>query len=183
MEIDPLTILGIVAGVIPYPHHNQSSRNTFQCAMGKQALGVIGETAFNRFDTLNYFLLYPQVPLVKTKSIILSSYDKFPAGHNASIAVLSYSGYDIEDAIVVNKASLDRGFGRLLLYRKIETEMIKRAGGVSDLRCKPPAETLDLRSFNVNTWSYLTEEKQKIPSPGSGGRTAEHRNDGNLTVS
>jgi len=54
LEIDPMTLLGVVSGVIPYPHHNQASRNTFQCAMGKQALGIIGSTSLNRVDTILY---------------------------------------------------------------------------------------------------------------------------------
>lgn len=125
-----MTLLGVVAGIIPYPHHNQASRNTFQCAMGKQALGVIGESCMTRTDNLQYLLLYPQTPLLKTKSIELTGYNKFPAGHNASLAVVSYSGYDIEDASIMNKASLDRGFGRTLVYRRHETEIKKFKEGI-----------------------------------------------------
>lgn len=74
-----------------------------------------------RFDTLNYLLVYPQKPLVKTTHIDLINYENLPAGHNASVAVMSYSGYDIEDAVMINKASLDRGFGRSMYYRRYET--------------------------------------------------------------
>lgn len=59
MEIDPFTILGVVAGLIPYPHHNQSPRNTYQCAMGKQAIGSIGYNQLNRVDGLLYLMTYP----------------------------------------------------------------------------------------------------------------------------
>ncbi|KAK3098091.1 hypothetical protein FSP39_016018 [Pinctada imbricata] len=118
LEIEPFTILGVCAGLIPYPHHNQSPRNTYQCAMGKQAMGTIGLNQRNRIDTLLYLLCYPQAPLVKSKTIELINFDKLPAGQNATVAVMSYSGYDIEDALVLNKASLDRGFGRCLVYRK-----------------------------------------------------------------
>lgn len=75
----------------------------------------------NRVDTVLYTMVYPQTPLVKTKTIELTNYDKLPAGHNAIVAVMSYTGYDIEDAVVVNKASLDRGYGRITMFRNYTT--------------------------------------------------------------
>ncbi|CAE6219232.1 unnamed protein product [Arabidopsis arenosa] len=104
IEIEPFTILGVVAGLIPYPHHNQSPRNTYQ---------------LNRMDTLLYLLVYPQRPLLTTRTIELVGYDKLGAGQNATVAVMSNTGYDIEDAIVMNKSSLDRGFGRCIVMKKI----------------------------------------------------------------
>jgi len=106
LEIEPFTILGAVAGLIPYPHHNQSPRNTYQCAMGKQAIGAIAYNQFNRIDTLLYLSVYPQQPMVKSKTIELIGYDKLPAGQNATVAVMSYSGYDIEDALILNRVRL-----------------------------------------------------------------------------
>ncbi|ODA81034.1 hypothetical protein RJ55_03996 [Drechmeria coniospora] len=129
LEIEPFTILGAVAGLIPFPHHNQSPRNTYQCAMGKQAIGAIAYNQFNRIDTLLYTLVYPQRPMVITKTIELINYDKLPAGQNATVVVMSYSGYDIEDALVVNKASIDRGFGRCQVFRKYTTELQKYPNG------------------------------------------------------
>jgi DNA-directed RNA polymerase III subunit RPC2 len=76
LEIEPFTILGAVAGLIPYPHHNQSPRNTYQCAMGKQAIGAIGYNQLNRIETLIYLMVYPQQPMVKSKTIELIGYDK-----------------------------------------------------------------------------------------------------------
>ncbi|AET41578.1 DNA-directed RNA polymerase III core subunit RET1 Ecym_8300 [Eremothecium cymbalariae DBVPG len=125
LEIEPFTVLGAVAGLIPYPHHNQSPRNTYQCAMGKQAIGAIAYNQFKRIDTLLYLMIYPQQPMVKTKTIELIDYDKLPAGQNATVAVMSYSGYDIEDALVLNKSSIDRGFGRCET-RKKTTTILKR---------------------------------------------------------
>ncbi|KAI9782210.1 MAG: DNA-directed RNA polymerase III core subunit ret1 [Geoglossum umbratile] len=125
LEIEPFTILGAVAGLIPYPHHNQSPRNTYQCAMGKQAIGAIAHNQFLRIDTLLYLMVYPQQPMVKTRTIELIKYDKLPAGQNAIVAVMSYSGYDIEDALVLNKASCDRGFGRCQVFRKYATTLRK----------------------------------------------------------
>jgi hypothetical protein len=118
LEIAPYTVLGVVAGLIPYPHHNQSPRNTYQCAMGKQAMGNIAFNQQQRIDTVLYLLQYAQKPMVRTHTIELIGFNELPAGQNASIAVMSYSGYDIEDALVLNRASLDRGYGRCAVMRK-----------------------------------------------------------------
>ncbi|XP_071652864.1 DNA-directed RNA polymerase III subunit RPC2 [Temnothorax longispinosus] len=125
LEIAEFTVLGVCAGLIPYPHHNQSPRNTYQCAMGKQAMGVIGYNQRNRIDTVMYNLVFPQKPIVKTRAIDLINYDKLPAGENAIVAVMSYSGYDIEDALVFNKASIDRGYGRCIVYRNAKCTLKK----------------------------------------------------------
>ena len=132
LEIEPFTILGAVAGLIPYPHHNQSPRNTYQCAMGKQAIGAISSNQYTRIDSILYLMVYPQKPLVKTRAIELIKYDKLPAGQNAIVAVMSYSGYDIEDALVLNKASVDRGFGRCQVFRKYSTILRKWANGLEE---------------------------------------------------
>jgi DNA-directed RNA polymerase III subunit RPC2 len=133
LEIEPFTVLGAVAGLIPYPHHNQSPRNTYQCAMGKQAIGAIAYNQLDRIDTLLYLMVYPQQPMVKTKTIELIGYDKLPAGQNACVAVMSYSGYDIEDALVLNKASVDRGFGRCQVMKKYATLVRKYPNGTKDV--------------------------------------------------
>ncbi|KAJ3742965.1 hypothetical protein DFH05DRAFT_1498772 [Lentinula detonsa] len=138
LEIEPFTLLGAVAGLIPYPHHNQSPRNTYQCAMGKQAIGAIGYNQLNRIDTLLYLSVYPQQPMVKTKSIELVGYDRLPAGQNATVAVMSYSGYDIEDALILNKASLDRGYGRCQVLRKNATLIRKYPNGTYDRLADAP---------------------------------------------
>jgi hypothetical protein len=93
MEIDPLTLLGVVAGLVPYPHHNQSPRNTYQCAMGKQAIGSTCTNQYERMDSLLYSMVYPQRPMVTTKTMDLFNFNELPGGQNASLAVMSYSGY------------------------------------------------------------------------------------------
>jgi DNA-directed RNA polymerase III subunit RPC2 len=123
LEIDPLTIMGACAGLIPNPHHNQSPRNTYQCAMGKQAIGAIAYNQLQRIDTLLYLLVYPQRPLAQTKTIELINFHRLPAGQNATVAVMSFSGYDIEDAVVLNRAAIDRGFGRTIVLKKMVTSL------------------------------------------------------------
>ncbi|KAH6772430.1 nuclear RNA polymerase C2 [Perilla frutescens var. hirtella] len=146
IEIEPFTILGVIAGLIPYPHHNQSPRNTYQCAMGKQAMGNIAYNQLCRMDSLIYLLVYPQRPLLTTRTIELVRYDKLGAGQNASVAVMSYSGYDIEDAIVMNKSSLDRGFGRCIVIKKYPVVSQKYANGTSDRILATQRDDLDERS-------------------------------------
>ncbi|KAK0607839.1 hypothetical protein LWI29_021366 [Acer saccharum] len=136
IEIEPFTILGVCAGLIPYPHHNQSPRNTYQ---------------LSRMDTLLYLLVYPQRPLLTTRTIELVGYDKLGAGQNATVAVMSYSGYDIEDAIVMNKSSLDRGFGRCIVMKK-ESAVYRKVyeSGASDrILIKPDRTGPDAEKMRI----------------------------------
>ena len=163
LEIEPFTLLGAVAGLIPYPHHNQSPRNTYQCAMGKQAMGTIGLNQKKRIDTLMYNLVYPMRPMVKTRTIELIDFEKLPAGQNAIVAVMSYSGYDIEDAIILNRASLDRGYGRCLVYRNSKTTLKRYANQTSDKILGPliDAET------KVPMWKHEVIDLDGIAAPGA----------------
>ncbi|GBG27516.1 DNA-directed RNA polymerase subunit beta [Hondaea fermentalgiana] len=143
LEIDPLTILGIVVGLVPFPHHNQSPRNTYQCAMGKQAVGTIGMNQLERIDTLLYLMCYPHKPLVHSRTLELVNFDCVPAGQNAIVAVMSYSGYDIEDAIIINKSSMERGFARCMVMRKYATQLKTYANNTMDRLAPPPFATPD----------------------------------------
>jgi DNA-directed RNA polymerase III subunit RPC2 len=100
--------------------------------MGKQAIGAIGYNQLNRVDTLLYLMTYPQRPLVQTRTVEITNLDKLPAGQNASVAIMSYSGYDIEDAVILNRGSLDRGFGRALYVRRYQTEVQKYPNNTMD---------------------------------------------------
>lgn len=132
VEIDPLTILGVVAGLVPFPHHNQSPRNTYQCAMGKQAIGTIAVNQYERFDTLLNTMVYPQKPIVKSRTLDLVNFDQLPGGQNTSLAVMSYSGYDIEDAVILNRGSMDRGYGRCIVAKKSMTSLRQYSNGAAD---------------------------------------------------
>uniref|UniRef100_A0A672PKW2 DNA-directed RNA polymerase subunit beta n=1 Tax=Sinocyclocheilus grahami TaxID=75366 RepID=A0A672PKW2_SINGR len=162
IQIEPFTLLGVCAGLIPYPHHNQSPRNTYQCAMGKQAMGTIGYNQRNRIDTLMYLLAYPQRPMVKTKTIELIDFEKLPAGQNATVAVMSYSGYDIEDALVLNKASLDRGFGRCLVYKNAKCTLRRYTNQTFDKVMGPMLDAETRKPI----WRHSILDADGICSPG-----------------
>lgn len=169
LEIDPVTILGVVSALIPYPHHNQSPRNTYQCAMGKQAIGTIAMNQFERIDTLLYTLVYPHMPMVKSRVLDLVNFDHVPAGQNAIVAVMSYSGYDIEDAIVLNKASLDRGFGRCIVFRKLQAMVKKYPNGTFDRIVGPPDFESVLSTATGGTAAALGYRNAKYASLDSDG--------------
>lgn len=171
LEIAPWTILGICAGIIPYPHHNQSPRNTYQCAMGKQAIGAIAYNQHMRTDTLLYTLAYPQRPLVQTRTLTLVGFERLPGGQNASLMVMSYSGYDIEDAVILNKASIDRGFGRCVVLRKHATGCKRYANNASDRIMPAPPKPIGESKRDqqlVSRWSsrYQALDADGIVAPG-----------------
>ncbi|CAD7700122.1 unnamed protein product [Ostreobium quekettii] len=163
LEVEPFTILGVVAGLVPYPHHNQSPRNTYQCAMGKQAMGNIAFNQLKRMDTLLYLLCYPQRPLLTTQTIELVGFDRLGAGQNAVVAVMSYSGYDIEDAIVMNKAGLDRGFGRCIVLRKYGANVKRYMNRTMDQIRGPP---LEAGGTGTALHRYRVLESDGLPAVG-----------------
>jgi DNA-directed RNA polymerase subunit B len=145
MEIATYTILGICSSTIPYPEHNQSPRNSYQAAMAKQALGIYATNFQQRVDSRSHILHYPQVPLVETELMGIIGYKLRPSGQNCIVAVLSFEGYNMEDALIFNKASIERGLGRSTFYRIYEAECRQYLGGLKDKFTMPEPGTRGYR--------------------------------------
>ena len=126
-EIHPAMILGVSASIIPFPDHNQSPRNVYQSAMGKQAIGVYCSNFNLRMDTLAHLLFYPQRPLVVTQSMEYLKFKDLPAGINAIVAIMCYTGYNQEDSVIMNQSSIDRGMFRTAFFRTYIAEEKREA--------------------------------------------------------
>jgi intein/homing endonuclease len=135
-ELHPSTIFGILASCIPFPEHNQSPRNTYQCAMGKQAMGMYVTNFYNRMDKTAYVLSNPMRPLVDTRVMRMIKLDEIPSGAPVIVAIMSYTGYNQEDSILINKGAIDRGLFSATIYHT-EKDEDKKLNGDEEIRCKP----------------------------------------------
>jgi len=116
-EIHPSMILGVMGLIIPFAEHNQAPRNLFSAGQSKQSIGLYTSNYKNRLDQAAYVLSYPQRPLITTRMMNYITEEKLPYGENAIVAIACYSGYNQEDAVIMNKSSLQRGLFRSTYLR------------------------------------------------------------------
>ena len=156
MELFPAAMFGIAASIIPYPEHNQSPRNTYESAMAKQSLGFSSPTYPISPRVRQHLLVTPQAPVVRTRTLELLKIDERPLGQNCVVAVLSFEGYNIEDAIIMNKSSVERGMARSFFYRLYEGEAKQYLGGMRDTFEVPAAES-NIRGYRGEKFYRLLE--------------------------
>ena len=155
-EIHHSTIFGLLASCIPFPEHNQSPRNCYQCCMSKQAIGVFALNYGHRMDKTSYILNTPSRPIVDTRLMNIIKLNRIPSGHQIHLAIMSYTGYNMEDSILINKGSIDRGLFATTIYH---TEKDEDKNIVRDeiVRCKPNRQKTKCTKFYGN-YEKLNED-------------------------
>jgi DNA-directed RNA polymerase subunit B len=159
LEIDPVDLFGVVTSLVPYGNHDQSSRLNRGSKTQKQALGIYAANYLCRLDTDVSILQYPQKPIVK--SFVYDTLKTYPAGQNLVVAIMTYEGYNMEDALVLNKGSLDRGIGRSFYYRPYSAIEMNYAGGLKDEIGIPDKDASGYKTES----SYRLLEKDGITCP------------------
>lgn len=153
-EIHPSTIFGILASCIPFPEHNQAPRNTYQCAMGKQAIGIYVTNYQRRMDKTAYVLTYPHRPLVDTRLMQMIQLAEIPSGAPLIVAIMSYTGYNQEDSVLVNQGAIDRGMFSATIYHT-EKDEDKKINGDEEIRCHP--DTSKTKGMKFGNYDKLNQ--------------------------
>ena len=156
LEITPLAMIGLATSLVPYGNFNQSTRLNAGSKNQKQALGFYAANFAVRMDMDVNLLHEPQIPVVQTSMHAISDYDKHPAGQNIVVTIMSYKGYNMEDAIILNQGSIDRGFGRSTYYRPSVAEELRYAGGLIDEISIPDKDVKGYKS--ERDYRYLEQD-------------------------
>ena len=171
LEISPASILGICASLIPFPEHNRSDRNVYESGMAKQSLGVYAANFRLRMDTRAHLLHYPQKPLVKTHGMEIIKFNQRPAGQNFIIAILAYKGYNMEDSLILNKSSVDRGLARSSSFRAYMSEERQYPGGQEDVFEIPRSEVRGYK--DPHQYVHLADDGVVEPESKIDGRAGD----------
>ena len=146
LEISPMVICGLATSLVPFGNYNQSSRLIIGSKNQKQAIGFYAANYLVRLDMDISLLHYPQFPIVSAKTHEIFDYGSNPAGQNMIVAIMCYDGYNMEDAVIINRASVERGMGRSTYYRPTGTVEMRYAGGLTDEICIPDKDIKGYRS-------------------------------------
>jgi DNA-directed RNA polymerase subunit B len=168
LEVDSANLFGIVASVLPYPEHNSSPRITMACAMAKQSLGIYASNFNVRYDTRAYVMYYPQQPMVQTSIYRALNLKNKAAGQNCVVALTSFHGYNMADAIVVNKSSIDRGLQRVAMFKTHETEERMYPGGQKDNIELPTPDVVGYRGEEA--YRHLGDDGIIVPESEIGSK-------------
>ena len=168
MEVDPMVILGVATSNVPFPEHNSSPRCTMGAGMSKQSLGM-GQANYRiRPDTRGHLLHYAQRPMLQTEAMKYNTLRKRPAGQNMVVAVMSYHGYNMEDALIFNRGAIDRGVGRSTFVRTYMSEERRYPGGQEDRFVIPGPDVRGARSEEA--YFYLEEDGLIYPEIDLSGK-------------
>ncbi len=145
MEITPGSISGVATALVPFGNYNQSSRLIIGSKNQKQSLGFYAANFHLRLDMDANILHYPQLPLVKTKIHDITDYEQHPSGQNMIVAVMCYDGYNMEDGVILNKGSVQRGLARSTYFNPVKAEELRYSGGLIDEVSVPDKEVKGYR--------------------------------------
>ncbi len=159
LEIDRVAFLGLITSLVVYGNHDQASRLMRGSKTQKQALGLYCANFLCRLDTDVSILHYPQKPIVR--SFVYDTLNIYPAGQNLVVAVMTYEGYNMADAIILNKASVNRGMGRSTYFRPYMSKEIHYAGGLKDEICVPSKDTAGYKT--EESYRYLENDGVVYP--------------------
>ncbi len=156
LEIAPFDMFGLTTSLVPYANNSFAAKVNTGSKNQKQAIGIYINNIMTRIDTDTNLLHYPQRPIVKTVMHDVMDYEKHPAGQNVIVAVMSYRGYNMEDAIIINQGSIDRGFARSTYYRPAVTQELRYSGGLYDQIELPDKDIIGYRS--EKDYRYLEDD-------------------------
>ena len=189
MEIHPSMMLGVMGSIIPFPDHSPSPRNCYQCSMGKQALGIYATSYQIRTDTIAHVLDYPQRPMVGTRPGEFMGFNEMPSGINAIVAIMSYTGFNQEDSVILNQSAIDRGLFTVTSYRTISDTEKKGGTYTVETICVPPPSTSGIKQgapgyFRRKNGNYsLLDERGVVRVRSDGDRGAAiHVKNGDVII-
>src|SRR3989339_215235 len=158
-EIDPIDLFGLITSLVPFGNHDQSSRLNRGSKTLKQSLGIYAANYLTRLDTDVSILHYPQKPLVR--SFVYDTLQVYPSGQNIVVAIMPFEGYNMEDAVVLSKASVDRGMGRSTYFRPYGATELQYAGGLSDEILTPDKDVAGYRT--EASYRFLEDDGVAFP--------------------